>query len=152
MARLIDFSIVIPAYNEAGNIIATVRETSRVLEGFNPDYEILVINDGSTDDTLKNVRDFLCSNNKKVRLEGYSRNKGKGFALKYGAERALGNMIIFLDADLDLHPSLIIDLFNIMQQSGADVVIGSKMHKNSVLNYPLLRKILSRTYYLISSC
>lgn len=83
MARLIDFSIVIPAYNEAGNIIATVRETSRVLEGFNPDYEILVINDGSTDDTLKNVRDFLCSNNKKVRLEGYSRNKGKGFALKY---------------------------------------------------------------------
>jgi len=145
----VDFSILIPAYNEENNIIATLKETSGVLEAFNPSYEIIVIDDGSQDRTSEIVRDFISSGNKKVKLQGYFANKGKGHALKYGTNFANGNSILFLDADLDLHPSHLEGMYNIMLQNKADVVIGSKMHKNSTINYPFFRKVLSSSYFLI---
>ena len=144
-----EFSILIHAYNEAGNIVFTIQETVKVLEGFNPNYEILIIDDGSVDNTYRNVIEFLSSNNSKVKIEKYTPNMGKGFALKYGIDFLRGKYVLFLDADLDLHPSHLIDLFKIMQKKNADVVIGSKMHKDSVLNYPKIRRILSSSYYFI---
>lgn len=143
------FSILIPAYNEENNIVATVVETAKVLEKFNPDYEIIVIDDGSTDATYKNICAFLDKNNEKISVKRYSPNKGKGYALKYGTGFAQGKYVLFLDADLDLHPSLLIDLYNTINKENADASIGSKMHKDSVLEYPFLRKLLSSSYYLI---
>jgi dolichol-phosphate mannosyltransferase len=145
----VDFSILIPAYNEEANIVATIEETFKVLEAFNPSYEIIVIDDGSRDKTLEKVLSFINSGNNKVKILGYSPNKGKGYALKYGTGFSNGNHILFLDADLDLHPSQLIEMYKIMQENNADVVIGSKMHKDSMTNYPFFRKILSSSYYLI---
>jgi dolichol-phosphate mannosyltransferase len=145
----VDFSILIPAYNEEANIVATIEETAKVLEAFNPSYEIIVIDDGSRDKTQEKVLSVINSGNSKVKIQSYFPNKGKGYALKYGTGFANGNHILFLDADLDLHPSQLIEMYKIMQENNADVVIGSKMHKDSMLNYPFLRKILSSSYYLI---
>jgi len=145
----VDFSILIPAYNEETNIIATIRETAEVLEAFNPFYEIIVIDDGSRDNTCQKVTDIISSGNSKVQIQSYFPNKGKGYALKYGTDFASGNLILFLDADLDLHPSQLIEMYKIMQENNADVVIGSKMHKDSKINYPFLRKFLSSSYYLL---
>jgi dolichol-phosphate mannosyltransferase len=145
----VDFSILIPAYNEEANIIATLKETVKVLENFNPSYEIIVIDDGSRDETCKKVTGFISSENNKVKIQSYFPNKGKGYALKYGTNFANGIYILFLDADLDLHPSHLVEMFKLMQENKADVVIGSKMHKDSMLNYPFLRKVLSSSYYLI---
>jgi dolichol-phosphate mannosyltransferase len=145
----VDFSILIPAYNEEANIVATIEETAKVLEAFNPSYEIIIIDDGSRDRTLEKVLSVINSGNYKVKIQSYFPNKGKGYALKYGTGFANGNHILFLDADLDLHPSQLIEMYKIMQENNADVVIGSKMHKDSMLNYPFLRKILSSSYYLI---
>jgi dolichol-phosphate mannosyltransferase len=145
----VDFSILIPAYNEEANIVATIEETAKVLEAFNPSYEIIIIDDGSRDRTLEKVLSVINSGNYKVKIQSYFPNKGKGYALKYGTGFANGNHVLFLDADLDLHPSQLIEMYKIMQENNADVVIGSKMHKDSMLNYPFLRKILSSSYYLI---
>jgi len=143
------FSILIPAYNEEANIIATLKETVKVLDTFNTPYEIIVIDDGSKDKTLQKVAGFINSGNNRVKIQSYFPNKGKGYALKYGTNFANGIYTLFLDADLDLHPSHIVEMFKLMQENGADAVIGSKMHKDSTLNYPFLRKILSSSYYLI---
>ena len=144
-----EFSILVPAYNEESNIIRTIQETEKVLEDFNHDYEIIIINDGSTDNTAANVADYLSKNNKKVRLEGYFPNKGKGYALQYGTGFSSGRYVLFMDADLDLHPSHLVELYKIMEKNNADIVIGSKMHEQSELNYPLYRRFLSSVYYLI---
>jgi len=147
--NLIEFSILIPAFNEADRIIATIVETEKVLEKFNPNYEILIVDDGSVDGTFNVVKTYLKNNNIKVRIEGYSPNRGKGFALRYGFDFLSGRYILFLDADLDLHPLHLIDLYKIMKQSHADVVIGSKKNRDSTLNYPKIRKLLSSVYRFI---
>jgi glycosyltransferase involved in cell wall biosynthesis len=95
-------TLVIPAYNEETNIVATIKETVKVLEAFNPSYEIIVINDGSRDKTCEKVAGFIYSGNSKVKIQSYFPNRGKGYALKYGTDFANGNLILFLDADLDL--------------------------------------------------
>lgn len=149
MDKQVDFSIIIPAYNEQSNIIATIEETIKVLEDFNPAYELIIIDDGSIDKTYETVINYAGPKKTKVRIEKYFPNKGKGFALKYGTGFAGGRYVMFLDADLDLHPSHFKEMYKIMQENNADVVIGSKMHKDSMLNYPFFRKILSSSYYLI---
>ncbi|MBN1299078.1 MAG: glycosyltransferase [Actinobacteria bacterium] len=150
--NLIDFSIVIPAYNEEGRIVCTLKETAEVFENFNSSYEIIAVDDGSTDKTRENVEAFISSGAsycRKVRIESYSPNMGKGNALKHGASIARGKYILFLDADLDLHPSIAKELYEIIKTKDADVVIGSKMHRKSVLHYPFLRKLTSYCYYII---
>ena len=142
------FSILIPAYNEEKNIILTITETIKVFEDFKKDYEIIVIDDGSTDNTCNLVKKNLPNFNNEVKLESYSPNKGKGYALKYGFNFASGDYVLFLDADLDLHPSQLVNLYNLMMKKNADVVIGSKLNKSSSLNYPAIRKFLSRGYYI----
>jgi glycosyltransferase involved in cell wall biosynthesis len=145
----IEFSILIPAFNEASTIISTIMETVKVLENFNSNYEILIIDDGSIDNSFNTIKAFLEKNNKRVKIERYFPNKGKGFALKYGFNFLKGRYVLFLDADLDLHPSQLINLYAIMQENNADVVIGSKKNKASILNYPKIRKFLSSVYYFL---
>ncbi len=150
--NLIDFSVIIPAHNEESRIVTTLKETADVFEDFNGSYEIIVVDDGSADGTCKSVKDFISSGLqycRKIRIESYSPNMGKGNALKYGSSFAMGKYVLFLDADLDLHPSIATELYRIMKASNADVVIGSKMHKDSVLHYPFLRKLSSYCYYII---
>ena len=142
------FSVLIPAYNEEKNIILTITETIKVFEDFKKDYEIIVIDDGSTDNTCNLVKKNLPNFNNKVKLESCSPNKGKGYALKYGFNFASGDYVLFLDADLDLHPSQLVNLYNLMMEKNADVVIGSKLNKSSSLNYPAIRKFLSKGYYI----
>ena len=76
-------------------------------------------------------------------------NQGKGGALKYGFQFVKGNFVVFLDGDLDLHPRRIETFFEIMRNTDSDVVIGSKRHRLSIIDYPLTRKILSFFYHLM---
>jgi len=140
----VNFSILIPAYNEEANIIATLEETVKVLETFNPSYEIIVIDDGSRDKTRQKVAGFISSGNNRVKIQSYFPNKGKGYALKYGTNFTNGIYTLFLDADLDLHPSHIVEMFELMQENGADVVIGSrKIPGGRIVGWNLWRRITS---------
>ena len=142
-------SILIPAFDEEENIIFTIKETIKVFDELNKDYEIVIIDDGSADDTYNNVTRNLGIFNNRVKVEKYIPNMGKGFAIKHGFNFVTGDYVLFLDADLDLHPSQITNFLKLMKEEKADVVIGSKRNKGSIVDYPISRKILSTGYYFL---
>jgi len=142
-------SILIPAFNEEESIIFTIKETIKVFDELNKDYEVVVIDDGSSDNTYNNVTGNLGIFNGRVKVEKYIPNMGKGFAVKYGFNFVTGDYVLFLDADLDLHPSQITNFLKLIKEERADVVIGSKRNKDSIVDYPISRKILSTGYYFL---
>jgi glycosyltransferase involved in cell wall biosynthesis len=139
-------SVIIPVYNEAEHIAANIKEISKTLDSFECNYEIIAIDDCSEDDSFKILK-ALESELSHFIVKKNAQNYGKGRALKKAFRYTKGDLIVWLDADLDLHPLQISTLYNIMKMDNADVVIGSKMHPNSVVTYPLLRHILSLGYY-----
>lgn len=144
-------SVIMPAYNEAATIKESLEETVRTFNDFGCNYEIILLDDGSRDGTydeaLKIARKYMQV--KARRIPRRYKSSGKGRALKKAFRYVTGDYIVFLDADLDLHPIQVQTLFDIMLLSDADVVIGSKLHPNSRVEYPLSRKIISFVYYLI---
>jgi glycosyltransferase involved in cell wall biosynthesis len=141
-------SVVVPAFNEGRIIEASLREIARTFDEFGCDYEIVLIDDGSRDDTLKKalkVSDEIC----RVKVKRNMENFGKGRAIKKAFRYCAGDYVVFLDADLDLHPGQAQTLFDIMRLDEVDVVIGSKMHPNSQVRYPFHRKIISFIYFLV---
>jgi glycosyltransferase involved in cell wall biosynthesis len=140
-------SIIMPGYNEGDKIYKNLVETDRVLNDMLKDYEIIFVNDGSIDNTLKMALEAkrVCNS---IKIINFPINRGKGFALKEGTAVAEGKYIVFMDSDLDLHPSQLPRFFNILFEKNADVVIGSKLHADSISNYPLIRKLFSYGYYI----
>ena len=141
-------SIIMPAYNEAGFITTSIRETVDAFKTFNVDFEIIVVDDGSTDATFQNAKK-LAENFNNITVVQNHKNIGKGYALKKGFEHASGDLVVFLDADIDIHPVQMQTFFDIMELDNADIVIGSKRHPNSKLDYPLKRRIVSSVYFLL---
>ena len=141
-------SVIIPAYNEGRIIFASIEETIRVFDEFGCKYEIIVVDDGSPDNTYKEAL-RAAQRHSRVTVKQLKTNRGKGRALKVGFRRSSGDYVVFLDADMELHPAQVQTLFDIMRLDDADVVIGSKRHPNSRLNYPLDRKIISNVYFFM---
>ena len=141
-------SILIPAHNEGAHIYGNIREIQRVFDEIGCQYELIIIDDGSKDETYENAQKVAKGFNNII-VKKIRRNRGKGRALKYGFRFANGDLVAFLDADLDLHPGQIQNLFKIMNREKADVVIGSKRHPESKLNYPWQRKIISNIYFFL---
>lgn len=137
-------SIIIPAYNENKIICEMLKETVSSLNEINA--EIIVVDDGSLDGTYDKVVKFS-KNHKNIKIVNYGDNHGKGFAIRYGAKFATGDIIAFIDADLNIHPRHILRLIEEMEKNEADIVVGSKRHKDSNIKYPLNRKIYSNLYY-----
>jgi len=144
-------SILMPAHEEGHHIYENVLEVAATFDNFLLKYEIVVVDDGSEDDTfeeaLKVQRELGAS---RVKVIQNPINHGKGFALKAGFEKTSGDYILFLDADLDIHPRQVGRFFQIMNAGDCDVVIASKRHPQSHLVYPLTRKVLSNFYYLMT--
>lgn len=141
-------SVVMPAYNEGGRIYENIFETIKIISEFAPDFEIIAVNDGSTDNTKSEI-ERASGRDERVRMVSSDTNHGKGSAILAGIAESAGEYIAFLDADLELNPSQLVRYFEKMQSSGCDVVIGSKLHKDSELQYPLKRKIMSIGYYMM---
>lgn len=135
-----------PAFNEAEAIKKNVLETINTFKGFGKDFEIIVIDDGSTDNTWQEIKE-LAEKFKEVKITRNMQNYGKGRALKKGFRFTTGDYVVFLDSDIDLHPAQIETFFDIMKLDNVDIVIGSKRHPNSILNYPLERRIISNVYF-----
>ena len=141
-------TVLMPAHNEGAGIYDNLRETLKVLQGSSRDYEIIVIDDGSSDNTYEEASRFA-SENQCVRPIQNETNLGKGGALREGFAVSTGDRVVFMDADLDLHPSQLQVFFDHMREEGAGVVIGSKRHPRSKLYYPLHRKIVSAVYFFL---
>ena len=142
-------SIILPVYNEGDKIKDVINETIKTLNQITNNWEIIIVDDGSRDLTPQIVEE-LAKTNERIRILSFRKNMGKGFALKYGFMHSNGDLIVFMDSDLDLHPSQIKRFIKILEREDADVVIGSKRHPESKVNYPLKRRILSDIYFFIT--
>ena len=141
-------SVVMPAYNEEKLIYNSIMETIKRVGRFVSDMEIIVANDGSTDSTKAEVL-RAANADSRVRLVSSDKNRGKGNAIISGVSQAEGRYIAFVDADLELDPSQLEGYLGKMLKDGDDVVIGCKLHKDSNIEYPLKRKIISFGYYIM---
>ena len=137
-----------PAYNEGAHIFKNIATTRRVLNEAGVDAEIIVVDDGSTDNTREEI-ERAARSIEGVRAVGNPYNMGKGMALRTGFDHSSGDLVVFLDADLDLHPSQILTLVEHLERVPCDIVVTSKHHPDSKLAYPFKRKVASYMYYLI---
>lgn len=142
-AELSAVSVVVPAYQEAGSIDAALTRLVGVLESTGRGYEILVVSDGSTDGTAGLARGLGLPG---VTVLEYFPNRGKGHALRYGFERAAHPLVAFLDGDLDLDPVVLPGFLDRLDAGEADVVVGSKVHPESNVTYPVTRRLASGTF------
>lgn len=141
-------SVIMPAYNEEQCIYENLLSVCEYVSTFHPNYEILLVNDGSTDCTFEEAIRAR-KENFHIKIVTYRINRGKGGAIKEGIEKASGEYIAFLDADLDLSPVHLHQFLEALLDEDADIVIGSKLHKDSHLNYPWKRKVMSYGYFVI---
>ena len=127
-------SIVVPCYNESKDIAKNSETIKNYLESIKQDYELILVNDGSKDNT-KEVIEAIPG----VKALSYEPNRGKGGAVKYGIESATGDYVLFMDADLSTDLEAI-DRF-IKIAPNYDMVIGSRHAKDSVIKkkQPALR-------------
>lgn len=136
-------SIVTPAYKEGEHIYANLQELIRAADDMGLPYEIIVVADGEVDDTYQQACRIESD---KLHVYQYQTNQGKGFALSYGFYRSTGEVVVFIDADMDLPPHQIKDFVESVKTGAADIVIGSKRHPLSQVRYPTRRRLLSRCY------
>src|SRR4030065_351771 len=104
-----DLSIIIPMFNEAENVEATVSRVKEALGSFNGTYEILAVNDGSLDNTLE-ILNRLAEQDGKLKIVSYPKNIGRGMALRKGFQESKGDIVVSIDADLSYDPHYIFDL------------------------------------------
>lgn len=139
-----DLSIVIPAYNEEKNIIPLYRELKEVLQKTKKSYEIIIIDDGSKDETL-DVLKRLSKTDKKIKVISFQKNFKKAAALSAGFDESKGDLIITMDADLQDDPKEIPKLIRKLNK-GYDLIIGWKYKRKD----PLLRRINSKIFNLLT--
>jgi len=139
-------SVIVPAYREGKHIADNLRRLLNELGGLGISYEVIVVSDGNTDDTVSEAERVISSNLKVVE---YNVNMGKGYALRCGVSRSSGELITFIDADMELDPRYIKPFLAVMDGFDCDAVIGSKRHPMSSVHYPFFRRVQSALYQLL---
>ena len=118
-------SIVIPAYNEEKRIAGSLLETCAYMNDFGLEYEIIVVDDGSSDGTGRTV-DHIAMHVRNVRLVRYEKNRGKGHALSTGVLVTKWDLILVMDADLSTPMEELRKLMPYLSEGGFDIAIGSR--------------------------
>ena len=150
-------SVILPVYNLASTIAANLADVAAVLDEGGFSYEIIPVDDGSSDGSGKAINDFAASfavghaqdprrTCKPVLLD---KNAGKGNALKEGFRASTGAFVLLLDGDLDILPRSLPGFFDSMSQNASDIVIGSKRHPKSKVQYPWHRRLSSWCYFAL---
>jgi glycosyltransferase involved in cell wall biosynthesis len=140
-------SIVMPAYKQEKTIAADIANIAITLDELNYNYEIVVVVDGMLDNTYKNA---VKHKSKRIKVFGYEKNQGKGHAIRFGMLHANGDIIGFIDAGMDIHPAGLKMLLSHMEWYNADIIVGSKLHPVSKVDYPFYRTVLSWGYRLLT--
>ena len=139
-------SVVIPVHNQETKISALLAKVKEILNSTLQSYEIVVVNDGSYDNTLQVLQkeELLDSC---IKIISYMPNRGKGHAVKTGVMQASGSIVIFVDGDFDISHNRIKEYIDELEN--CDLVIASKRHPQSKVYSPLSRKFLSRMFNLL---
>ena len=136
------FSLILPCYH-VQNLLENFLEVLRVVSDITPYFEIIIVNDGNK--TFPRIKQ-----SKYIKVITFKENRGKGEALVAGFKKAKGEIIAFIDADLQIPAILLKDYYRIMLgDRNPDVLIGSKRHHNSQIEYPFIRRLYSWGYQMM---
>jgi glycosyltransferase involved in cell wall biosynthesis len=139
-------SFVLPAYNEGKSIERALERLDSSVNGSGLRYEVVVVDDGSVDDTRLKVLNYAAQS-WNVRVFGYDRNVGKGFAVKSGFWKSVGDAVVFVDSDSDIDVGQFRRYVDAL--ADADIVVGSKWHRDSVVEVSFVRGFLSRGFNVL---
>lgn len=142
-------SIVVPAYNEARRILPSLASVFANMETRHLPYEVLVVDDGSTDDTAAVIRQHF-GERPQLRLLSYGGNRGKGYAVRFGAGQATGDVVLFSDADFSTPIEELDKMLPLLEQ-GYDMVIGSRAMKGAEIRerQPFYREGAGKLFNLL---
>ncbi len=140
-------SFVLPAYNEGQLIEITLERLNNNFENNGLPFEIVVVDDGSIDNTRSKAICYSLDN-QKVKVIGYKKNIGKGFAINTGFRNAKGDAVVLFDSDSDIDPKQIQRFIEPLKE--CDIVIGSKWHPDSVVQIPAMRRLLSHGFNILA--
>jgi dolichyl-phosphate beta-glucosyltransferase len=156
----VHLSLIIPAYNEAGRIAETLRSVEAYLDSQAYEWEVLVVDDGSSDDTAAIVE----ANFPRVRLMRITPNHGKGYAVRSGMQESVGEYRVFFDADASTPIEELEKLWPRFE-NGADVVIGSRaladsevevhqawMREHMGMSFNIVLRTLGLTHFRDTQC
>lgn len=150
MTQYPKYSIVVPAYNERARILATLEAIIEVVRAQQWSVEVIVVNDGSTDETADVVKNFAIAA-PEVRLMENPGNRGKGYSVRSGMLHAQGEIVLFSDADLSAPIDEAQRLFDAIA-GGADIAIGSRWLATSRQTHrqPLYRQFFGRCFNMLT--
>ena len=138
-----DISVVVPVYYEEDNITALYGRLHNILDDeMGLDYEIIYVNDGSEDDSVKKIKGLIKKDNN-VKLIDFSRNFGHQIAVTAGIDHAMGKTIVLIDADLQDPPELIKDMYKLYEE-GYDVVYAKRKSRSGETFF---KKITAKLFY-----
>ncbi|MGH7773276.1 MAG: glycosyltransferase family 2 protein [Candidatus Binatia bacterium] len=136
-------TIILPCYNEEKNISHIRKKLFEVLDTLDCDYEVIIVDDGSEDNTLDEINHLMkCKG--KIKLYQHVSNRGMGAAIRTAIPHSTGDVTITMDSDLTFHPKLIPELLDRFKEGDVDCVIGSPALHNYDKTIPLYRIFLSR--------
>lgn len=144
-----DISVVVPLYNEAESLPELAAWIERVMDEHGFTYEVLMINDGSTDDSWHVIKE-LSEKNPCIKGVCFRRNYGKSPALYTGFERVQGDVVITMDADLQDSPDEIPELYRMITEDGYDLVSGWKQKRYDPLSKTIPTKLFNATARKVS--
>ncbi|MCU4166279.1 glycosyltransferase family 2 protein [Carboxylicivirga caseinilyticus] len=144
-----DLSIIVPLYNEEESLNELLSWIRRVVDSLDLSYEVLFVDDGSSDTSWKVVEE-LKESNPMVRGIRFRRNYGKSAALYCGFDAAEGNVVITMDADLQDSPDEIPELVRLVKEGGYDLVSGWKKKRFDPIGKTLPSKLFNRTVRMVS--
>lgn len=145
-------SVILPAYNKDKEVFLRVSDFVDILKKTAYNWELIVVNDASSDQTLQEAirSKRFNGNTNRIKIYSYDLNQGKGFALRYGFTKSTGDIVVFADSDLDLPAANLHDLITPITRGNTEIVIGSKRHPMSHVKYPATRRVMSKTYQLLT--
>lgn len=141
-------SVIIPTYKQEKTIYQDLININETLKQIRYDYEIIVVVDGiNVDNSYQEIKRTKL---KKLKVFSYKNNHGKGYAVRFGMAKTKGDYVSFIDSGMEIDPNGISLVLEHMEWYNADIIVASKRHPASQVNYPFDRKIISFGAHLIS--
>lgn len=141
-------SVIVPCYKQEKTIVRDLKRIKGVLNKLRYPAELICVVDGKVDGTFEKALRFAKKNDN-VKAIGYDTNRGKGYAIRFGMAESKGDIVAFIDAGMDINPNGLSMLLEHFEWYDADIIIGSKRHPVSKVDYPWKRRILSMGYQFL---
>lgn len=141
-------SVIVPCYKQEKTIVRDLKRIKNVLDKLRYPTELICVVDGKDDSTFFKASKFA-KRYDNVKTIGYDTNKGKGYAIRFGMAESIGDIVAFIDSGMDINPNGLSMLLEHFEWYGADIIVGSKRHPVSKVDFPWQRRILSMNYQLL---